>query len=89
MYARHHFLWWPVHYLGFPIGATLPVIWSWFSIFIGWLLKGLVLKYGGVKLYRQLRPLFLGLILGHIFVSGFWVVFDYITGETGNRIPIF
>jgi len=89
MYARHHFLWWPVHYLGFPIGATLTVIWSWFSIFIGWLLKGLVLKYGGVVLYRQLRPLFLGLILGHIFVSGFWVVFDYVTGETGNRIPIF
>jgi hypothetical protein len=53
------------------------------------LLKALVLKYGGVTLYRQLRPLFLGLILGHIFVSGFWVVFDYISGETGNRIPIF
>ena len=89
MFARHHFLWWPVHYLGFPIGATLTIIWTWFSIFIGWILKALVLKYGGVTLYRQLRPLFLGLILGHIFVSGFWVLFDYITGETGNRIPIF
>ena len=89
MYARHHFLWWPVHYLGFPIGATLTIIWTWFSIFIGWVLKALVLKYGGVTLYRKLRPLFLGFILGHIFVSGFWVFFDYITGETGNRIPIF
>ena len=89
MHARHHFLWWPVHYLGFPIGATLTITWSWFSIFIGWLFKALVIKYGGVTLFRQLRPLFLGLILGHIFVSGFWVVFDYITGETGNRIPIF
>ena len=48
-----------------------------------------MLKYGGVTLYRQLRPLFLGFILGHIFVSGFWVLFDYITGETGNRIPIY
>ncbi|MCE2448074.1 MAG: hypothetical protein J4F35_06720 [Candidatus Latescibacteria bacterium] len=89
MYARHHFMWWPVHYLGFPIGATLTIIWTWFSIFIGWVLKALVLKYGGVTLYRQLRPLFLGFILGHIFVSGFWVLFDYVTGETGNRIPIF
>jgi len=61
----------------------------WFSVFVAWAIKSVVLKYGGVTLYRQLRPLFLGFILGHIFVSGFWVLFDYITGETGNRIPIF
>ena len=83
MYARHHFLWWPVHYLGFPIGATLTIIWTWFSIFIGWVLKALVLKYGGVTLYRKLRPLFLGLILGHIFVSGVLGVFRLY--HWGNR----
>ena len=89
MWARHHYLWWPVHYLGFPIGATLTIIFTWFSILIGWLLKAIILKYGGVQLYRQLRPLFLGLILGHVFVSGFWVMIDFFTGESGNRIPIF
>jgi hypothetical protein len=89
MWARHHFLWWPVHYLGFPIGATLTIVFTWFSIFIGWSLKAIILKYGGVRLYRELRPFFLGLVLGHVFVSGFWVVFDFITGETGNQIPIF
>tara|TARA_B100001250_G_scaffold278813_1_gene241219 strand:- start:1094 stop:3034 length:1941 start_codon:yes stop_codon:yes gene_type:complete len=89
MWARHHFLWWPVHYLGFPIGATLTIIFTWFSIFIGWTLKAVILKYGGVKLFRRLRPFFLGLILGHVFVSGFWVFFDFLTGETGNKIPIF
>ncbi len=89
MWARHHILWWPVHYLGFPIGATLTIVFTWFSVFIGWVLKALVLKYGGVSLYRRLRPFFLGLILGHVCVSGFWVVFDFITGETGNQIPIF
>ena len=89
MWARHHFLWWPVHYLGFPIGATLTLVFTWFSIMIGWVLKALVLKYGGVPLYRQLRPFFLGLILGHVFVAGFWVIVDFFTGQTGNRIPIF
>ena len=89
MWARHHFLWWPVHYLGFPIGETLTIIFTWFSIFIGWTLKAIILKYGGVKLFRRLRPFFLGLILGHVFVSGFWVFFDFFTGETGNKIPIF
>lgn len=89
MWMRHHFLWWPVHYIGFPIGATLTIIFTWFSIMLGWIFKALILKYGGVPLYRQLRPFFLGLILGHVFVAGFWAAFDFFTGETGNRIPIF
>jgi hypothetical protein len=86
MYLRHRFLWWPVHYLGFPIGATYMVSSTWFSLLIGWSLKLLILKYGGVPLYRRLRPFFLGLILGQISCSGFWTLVDAITGETGNII---
>ncbi len=89
MWVRHRFIWWPVHYLGFPIGATLTIVFTWFSIMIGWIFKALVLKYGGVRLFRRLRPFFLGLILGHVFVAGFWAVIDFFTGQTGNRIPIF
>ncbi len=89
MWARHHWVWWPTHYLGFPIGATLMMNWTWFSVFLGWVLKALILRYGGVFLYHRLRPLFLGLILGHVFVSGFWVMFDFVTGETGNEIPVY
>ena len=89
MWARHHWVWWPTHYLGFPIGATLMMNWTWFSIFLGWLMKGIILQYGGIPVYRRMRPFFLGLILGHVFASGFWVVFDFFTGETGNRIPVF
>jgi len=88
MYLRHRFLWWPVHYLGFPIGATYMISSTWFSILIGWTLKALILKYGGVPLYRRLRPFFLGLILGQISCSGFWTLVDYITGETGNIIYV-
>jgi hypothetical protein len=88
MYLRHRFLWWPVHYLGFPIGATYMVSSTWFSILIGWTLKALILKYGGVPLYRRLRPLFLGLILGQISCSGFWTIVDFFTGETGNIIYV-
>ncbi|HJP30849.1 MAG TPA: DUF6785 family protein, partial [Candidatus Latescibacteria bacterium] len=88
MYLRHRFLWWPVHYLGFPIGATYMISSTWFSILIGWTLKALILKYGGVPLYRRLRPFFLGLILGQISCSGFWTLVDYFTGETGNIIYV-
>jgi hypothetical protein len=88
MYARQRFLWWPVHYLGFPIGATYMISSTWFSILIGWTLKALVLKYGGVGLYRRLRPFFLGLILGQITCSGCWTLVDFLTGESGNIIYV-
>lgn len=88
MWARQRFLWWPVHYLGFPIGATYMISSTWFSILIGWALKALVLKYGGVGWYRRLRPLFLGLILGQITCSGFWTLVDFLTGESGNIIYV-
>ncbi len=88
MYARQRYLWWPVHYLGFPIGATYMISSTWFSILIGWSLKALVLKYGGVALYRRGRPFFLGLILGQITCSGFWTIVDFITGESGNIIYV-
>ncbi|MEE2659676.1 MAG: DUF6785 family protein [Candidatus Latescibacterota bacterium] len=88
MYLRHRFLWWPVHYLGFPIGATYMIRSTWFSILIGWCAKAMILKYGGIPLYRRLRPFFLGLILGQISCSGMWTVIDFIMGESGNIIYV-
>ena len=56
------------------------------SIFIGWLVKASVLRYGGVTLYRRARPFFLGLILGHYATGGLWCLIDGITGMTGNHL---
>lgn len=58
--------------------------WVWFSIFLAWLVKTIVLKYGGSAAYRRTRPFFLGLILGQVVVAGMWLVIDYFTGMTGN-----
>ena len=61
----------------------------WFTLFLAWLFKSLVLKYGGVSLYRQTLPFFLGLALGHIVIGGVWLVIDGFTGMVGNRIPLY
>ena len=89
IFLRHHFLWWPTHYLGFAISATNMTSACWFGIMIGWLCKLVVLKYGGPKPYKRLRPLFLGFILGQIMGSGFWTIFDFALGGTGNYVPVF
>ena len=67
---------------------TWVMSWIWFSIFLGWLFKMIILKYGGVKAYRAGRPFFLGLVLGQISCAGMWMIIDSITGMVGNYIHI-
>jgi hypothetical protein len=84
--ARHRLLWWPLHPLGFPIAVVWSTNQVWFSIFVAWLLKLVVLRYGGPCLYRASRPFFIGLIAGQATIAGVWLVVDYITGMTDNMV---
>lgn len=65
---------WPVHPIGFLLVYTYPTQTIWFSIFIGWLAKLLIVRFGGVDLYRKARPFFIGLILGEAGSVAFWLV---------------
>ena len=86
MFMRSRFLWWPFHPIGFAIGPVWIMDQIWFTIFIAWLIKTVVLRYGGLKLFQRLRPLFLGLILGQFTCNGTWIIIDAIAGGRGNRI---
>lgn len=88
MFVRYRFLWWPLHYLGFPIGDTWVMEWVWFSILLGWLFKSVILKYGGIRLYQRLKPFFLGLVLGQISCAGMWMIIDFLSNMTDNYIYI-
>jgi len=54
---------------------------SWFPLFIAWVIKGLILRHGGLKQYRKLVPLFMGLMLGEFMVGGFLCAFGTLTGK--------
>ena len=87
MFCQTRFLSWPIHPLGLTMGGTVFTSGvMWFNVFLAWLIKGIVLKYGGSKLYRQLRPFFIGMILGAFVVSGTWLVIDYFSDMTGNFV---
>jgi hypothetical protein len=45
---------------------------------VAWLVKWLILKYGGVKAYRKAVPFFFGIILGEFVVGGFWAILSII-----------
>ncbi|MCE2446994.1 MAG: hypothetical protein J4F35_00980 [Candidatus Latescibacteria bacterium] len=86
MVARQHLTWWPLHPLGFAISTNAMTNYIWFSVFLAWLIKGLVLKYGGPALFQRTRPFFLGLIAGQFSCAGIWLLIDYFTGMTDNNI---
>ena len=89
LWLRHHFLWWPFHPLGFAICTVSFIVGRlWFSVFLAWLFKVVVLKYGGSRLHRMVRPFFMGLILGQFSNAGFWLIVDGFTGTTGNGIGV-
>ena len=56
----HRFLWWPLHPIGCTTGSSWGIQMFFLSIFLGWLLKYLTLKYSGLKTYSRARPMFLG-----------------------------
>jgi len=87
LFLRQRFVWWPLHPLGFPIAMTYTIVYyGWLSIFLAWVFKGVILRYGGVRLYRATTPFFLGLALGEFFTASVWVFIDGATGVQGNMI---
>ncbi len=89
LWARHHVLWWPLHPIGYVASGTWILGNIWFSIFLAWLIKSVVLKYMGPNGYRSTRWFFLGVILGQFASGGAWLVIDGFTGMTGNVIRMY
>lgn len=86
-YMRAMFYWWPLH----PLGYALCVSWSmtvfWFSCFVAWLVKALILRYGGMRLYLKARPWFLGMILGEFGMAVIWTLISVFTNTPTPEFP--
>jgi len=60
---RTRFIWWPFHPAGYLVAGSFGLFRLWLPIFVSWLAKVLILRYGGLRAYRRALPFFLGLIL--------------------------
>ena len=89
IWARHYLLWWPLHPIGYVVSGTWILNSVWFSIFLAWMIKSIVLRYVGPGGYRATRWFFIGVILGQFVIGGTWLVIDGFTGITGNAIRMY
>ena len=67
--ARVRWAGWPFHPLGFAVSGSWEMNLVWMPLFIAWLVKSLLLRYGGLRLFLQALPFFFGLILGQFVVG--------------------
>jgi hypothetical protein len=91
---RLNFINWPLHPVGFLVAYSYPIRMMWLSILLGWIVKLLIVRFGGVELMRRARPAFLGLIIGEAGAAAFWLVVSLVLHSCGmefravNLLPI-
>jgi len=75
-FLQYRFHWWPLH----PVGITVAPLWMTrlivFSVFLAWICKSSIMRYGGISAYRNARPFFMGLIAGYFLGIGISYIVD-------------
>jgi hypothetical protein len=61
----YRFPWWPLHPAGFTVAFAWSVETAASSVLVAWVVKAVILRIGGMNLYRKARPVFLGIIVGY------------------------
>ena len=74
MVMRGRFIWWPFHPVGYAIAGSWAMGTIWVPIFISWIAKRTIIRYGGAKAHRQAIPFFVGLILGEFVIGSLWSI---------------
>ena len=69
--ARMVWLRFPIHPLGYIVALSYgPSTSLWFPFLVVWLVKGIIERIGGLRLFRRLIPLFIGYVVAHYVFGG-------------------
>ncbi|MCD6360555.1 MAG: hypothetical protein J7M38_06765, partial [Armatimonadetes bacterium] len=86
---RRAFINFPLHPTGFIFAFTGAGENGWAALLTVTIIKSVVLRIGGMRLYKALLPFFLGCIVGHFFTAGFvWALIASFGGEGFNKYPV-
>jgi hypothetical protein len=58
---------------------------AWFSIFVGWIAKVLIVRFGGARLFQDARPFFVGIIFGESLAAGVWLILNAVIVLNGGE----
>ncbi|WP_320169568.1 DUF6785 family protein [Maridesulfovibrio sp.] len=85
--AYNRLPWWPLHPIGYLTAYSSAMKILWFSFFLGWICNQLTLRYGGVGLFKRVRYLFFGLIMGDFLMGGAWALYGLYAGQSYQVLP--
>ncbi len=71
---RLSFVGFPLHPIGFITWFGWPLDRYWLSVLLGWLLKSVVLKYGGFSAFQKGKPFAYGMVVGGATNLTFWIL---------------
>ena len=83
----HRFYWWPLHPIGYLTCYSSAMRILWFSFFIGWVCNALCMRYGGVVLFKKVRYIFIGLIIGDFLMGGIWALVGLFADASYQVLP--
>lgn len=89
MMMKSRFFWWPFHPAGYALANSYALEYWWMTLLIGWALKMVIVRYGGIKGYRSAMPFFLGMILGDYVAASMWSIVGWVLGISVYRAFIF
>ncbi|MBN2307436.1 MAG: hypothetical protein JXR94_00605 [Candidatus Hydrogenedentes bacterium] len=75
---RMNLTWWPFHPVGYAVSGSWSMEQLWLCVFVAWLVKSLLLKYGGARTYKPAVPFFVGLMMGDLVVGSFWNIYGIV-----------
>jgi hypothetical protein len=84
--ARAHLHWFSLHPVGIAFQHTIVSSLYWFSLFLVFLVKLLLLRYGGVRAYLAGKPFFYGLGVGYVSGVILSVTVDLIWFPGGGHV---
>lgn len=85
---RGAFVNWPFHPAGYALAISFAMDYFWFAFFVAWLIKLIIIRYGGMKLHNTFVPFFLGLVLGDFFIGSVWAIVGPVIHQQAYKIFI-
>ena len=79
---------WPFLPVGFLLATSGYINIAWFSLFLGWIAKLIILRLGGAKLFSDLKPVFIGLIFGEALATAVWLIVTLVLAFTGQAFHV-